>query len=98
MEPRWWAMRPAQNQKAASYVCPLCGRDLTEPEDETLRGEYLECRLLSQPILFRKEHMWTSHGICPGCSEEMLRTAQQVREEETHLTKAAPPSQKENGE
>jgi len=24
MEPRWWTMRPAQNLKAASYVCPLC--------------------------------------------------------------------------
>ena len=24
MEPRWWAMRPAQNQKAARSVCPLC--------------------------------------------------------------------------
>ena len=21
---RWWAIRPAQNLKAASYVCPLC--------------------------------------------------------------------------
>jgi hypothetical protein len=24
MEPRWWTMRPAQNLKAASYVCPIC--------------------------------------------------------------------------
>ena len=24
MEARWWAMRPAQSLKPASYVCPLC--------------------------------------------------------------------------
>jgi hypothetical protein len=24
MEARWWAMRPAQSQKASTYVCPLC--------------------------------------------------------------------------
>ena len=24
MEARWWAIRPAQNLKPASYVCPLC--------------------------------------------------------------------------
>ena len=24
MEARWWTMRPAQNLKAASYVCPIC--------------------------------------------------------------------------
>jgi hypothetical protein len=23
-EARWWEMRPAQNLKPASYVCPLC--------------------------------------------------------------------------
>ena len=23
-EARWWELRPAQNLKAASYVCPLC--------------------------------------------------------------------------
>jgi hypothetical protein len=24
MKARWWAMRPAQSLKPASYVCPLC--------------------------------------------------------------------------
>jgi hypothetical protein len=24
MEARWWAMRPAQSHKPASYVCPFC--------------------------------------------------------------------------
>ncbi len=24
MSARWWTIRPAQNLKAASYVCPLC--------------------------------------------------------------------------
>jgi hypothetical protein len=25
---RWWNVRPAQNRKPATYVCPLCGRYL----------------------------------------------------------------------
>jgi len=25
---RWWAMRPAQNRKPATYRCPLCGNRL----------------------------------------------------------------------
>jgi hypothetical protein len=24
MEARWWSLRPAQNEKAATYVCPFC--------------------------------------------------------------------------
>ncbi|HWJ32878.1 MAG TPA: hypothetical protein VNR59_11105 [Gaiellaceae bacterium] len=24
MQARWWAMRPAQSLRPASYVCPLC--------------------------------------------------------------------------
>jgi hypothetical protein len=27
-EPRWWAVRRAQNLKPATYRCPLCGRRL----------------------------------------------------------------------
>ncbi len=27
-EARWWALRPAQNSRAATYVCPFCGRRL----------------------------------------------------------------------
>jgi hypothetical protein len=27
-EPRWWALRPAQNLKPATYRCPLCGKHL----------------------------------------------------------------------
>ena len=26
--PRWWAVRPAQNRKPATYRCPLCGKHL----------------------------------------------------------------------
>jgi hypothetical protein len=26
--PRWWAVRPAQNRKPATYRCPLCGNHL----------------------------------------------------------------------
>ena len=36
MEPRWWAMRPAQNQKAATYVCPLCDGMLHAMTDHAL--------------------------------------------------------------
>jgi hypothetical protein len=27
-QPRWWAIRPAQNRKPATYRCPLCGNHL----------------------------------------------------------------------
>jgi hypothetical protein len=27
-QPRWWAVRRAQNLKPATYRCPLCGRRL----------------------------------------------------------------------
>ena len=27
-EPRWWTVRPAQNLKPATYLCPLCDQYL----------------------------------------------------------------------
>jgi hypothetical protein len=27
-EAQWWALRPAQSSKPATYVCPFCGRRL----------------------------------------------------------------------
>jgi hypothetical protein len=53
MEARWWAMRPAQNLKAASYVCPLCDGMLHATSEHALiapegdvskrRHAHLEC-------------------------------------------------------
>ena len=53
MEARWWAMRPAQNLKPASYVCPLCDgmlhatseHALIAPEGDVSRRRHahLEC-------------------------------------------------------
>jgi hypothetical protein len=34
--PRWWAMRPAQNRKPATYRCPLCGNHLPALSEHVL--------------------------------------------------------------
>ncbi|HET9153118.1 MAG TPA: hypothetical protein VFN85_03275 [Solirubrobacterales bacterium] len=34
--PRWWAMRPAQNLKPATYRCPLCGKHLPALSEHVL--------------------------------------------------------------
>lgn len=33
---RWWAIRPAQNLKPASYVCPFCDGMLHATSEHTL--------------------------------------------------------------
>jgi hypothetical protein len=35
-EPRWWAIRPARNLKAATYRCPFCDRLLSSMSDHML--------------------------------------------------------------
>jgi len=35
-QPRWWAMRPAQNLKPATYRCPLCGKHLPALSEHVL--------------------------------------------------------------
>jgi len=52
---RWWAMRPAQNLKPASYVCPLCDGMLHATSEHALiapegdlsrrRHAHMECVL-----------------------------------------------------
>jgi hypothetical protein len=47
-EPRWWAVRPAQNLKPATYTCPFCGRPvlalsehlLVAPEGDSSRRRH----------------------------------------------------------
>ena len=34
--PRWWAVRPAQNLKPATYRCPLCGKHLPSLSEHML--------------------------------------------------------------
>jgi hypothetical protein len=53
VDARWWTMRPAQNLKPASYVCPLCDgllhatseHALIAPEGDVSkrRHAHLEC-------------------------------------------------------
>ena len=53
MQARWWTMRPAQNLKPASYVCPFCDgmlhatseHALIAPEGDVSRRRHahLEC-------------------------------------------------------
>ena len=33
---RWWAVRPAQNLKPTSYICPLCDQQLHAMSEHTL--------------------------------------------------------------
>ena len=33
---RWWAIRPAQNRKPATYRCPLCGKRLPALSEHVL--------------------------------------------------------------
>jgi len=35
-EARWWAMRPAQNRKPATYRCPFCNRYLPALSEHVL--------------------------------------------------------------
>jgi hypothetical protein len=35
-QPRWWAMRPAQSLKPATYRCPLCGEHLPALSEHVL--------------------------------------------------------------
>src|SRR5262245_54544956 len=53
VEARWWAMRPAQSLKPASYICPLCDGMLHATSEHALiapegdvskrRHAHLEC-------------------------------------------------------
>jgi dienelactone hydrolase len=55
---RWWAMRPAQSSKPATYRCPLCGRSLhamsahtliaPEGDAERRRHAHTECVLAAR--------------------------------------------------
>jgi hypothetical protein len=57
-EARWWAIRRAQNSKAATYRCPLCGHhlhattqhSLISPEGDTSRRRHAhtECVLAAR--------------------------------------------------
>jgi hypothetical protein len=50
---RWWAIRPAQNRKPATYRCPLCGYQLhamtshalisPEGDADRRRHAHMEC-------------------------------------------------------
>ena len=33
---RWWEIRPAQNLKPATYICPLCDQQLHAVSEHTL--------------------------------------------------------------
>jgi len=37
-QPRWWALRPAQSLKPATYRCPLCGKHLPALSQCVLRA------------------------------------------------------------
>jgi hypothetical protein len=69
MEARWWAMRPAQSLKPASYVCPICDGMLHATSEHALiapegdaskrRHAHMECVLSERKAgRLRTEDEW----------------------------------------
>ena len=54
-EPRWWAIRPAQNLKPATYRCPLCGGNLPSLSEHVL--------LAPEGDTSRRRHAHTSCAV-----------------------------------
>jgi hypothetical protein len=68
-EPRWWALRPAQSLKPATYRCPLCGKHLPALSEHVLiwpegdksrrRHAHTECVLRARKAgRLPTEHEW----------------------------------------
>ena len=61
-EPRWWALRPAQNLDAKTYRCPLCGEFLPSASAHVL--------LLPEGDTSRRRH---AHTDCVRAAREAGR-------------------------
>jgi hypothetical protein len=73
---RWWATKPAQNLKAASYICPLCDQQLLATSEHVL--------LLPEGDASRRRHAHT------GCVETARKQGRLPTLEEWRKTQAAP--------
>jgi hypothetical protein len=61
-EPRWWAIRPAQNLKPATYRCPLCGGHLPSLSEHVL--------LVPEGDTSRRRH---AHTACVAAARKASR-------------------------
>jgi len=75
---RWWAMRPAQNMKPATYTCPLCGRHLPALSEHVL--------LSPEGDSSRRRHAHTE------CVLKARKSGRLVTEEEWRKTQPPSPS------
>ena len=82
----WWAMRRAQNSKAATYRCPLCGHRLhamsehvliaPEGDAERRRHAHSECVLAARKagrLPTRDEWLEATGQRRPGLLARLLR-------------------------
>jgi hypothetical protein len=75
---RWWAMRPAQNLKPATYRCPLCGNRLPALSEHFL--------IVPEGDASRRRHAHTE------CVLAARKAGRLPTEEEWRRTQPHPPS------
>jgi hypothetical protein len=75
---RWWALRPAQNLKPATYRCPLCGKHLPALSEHVL--------IWPEGDRSRRRH---AHTACVRAARQAGRLPS---EEEWRATQPRPPS------
>jgi hypothetical protein len=71
----WWAVRRAQNNKPATYSCPICGRQLHAMSEHLL--------IAPQGDTNRRRHAHTE-CVVKAREEGRLRTYEDWREEQPH--------------
>jgi hypothetical protein len=77
-EARWWAIRRAQNSKAATYCCPLCGHHLHATSEHSL--------IAPEGVSSRRRH---AHTECVLAAREQGRLPLR---EDWQATQPRPPS------
>jgi hypothetical protein len=74
---RWWELRPAQNLKPTTYVCPLCDLQLDATSEHTL--------VLPEGDPSRRRHAHTY------CVSQARRAGKLPTQDEWRKTKASSP-------
>ena len=74
---RWWEMRPAQNLKPTTYICPLCDQQLYATSEHTL--------LLPEGDPSRRRHAHTD------CVAKARRAGKLPTHDEWRKTKTSAP-------
>jgi hypothetical protein len=74
---RWWAVRPAQNLKPSSYICPLCDQQLHAMSEHML--------LVPEGDASRRRHAHTA------CVAETCKAGRLPTVDEWRKTQPSPP-------